>query len=196
MSTYVPGTLETDQKKINQSIQQIWQSQQTDETNITALQNSRASSSTFGLVEVDGTTITAAAGVISNSTAAKADQTAATSTTKSVTPSTQQFHPSAIKAWVKFTGSTTNGNQTIGDSYNVTSVSRTSAGFYTVTFTTSFASANYCCAGSSHAGGSVNALVQFTSLATGSVSAEFVNLSGPAVYDPTLGASLIFVGTE
>ena len=43
------------------------------------------------------------------------------------------------KAWVRFTGTT----GTIVSSYNVTSVTRTSAGFYTVNFTNAMSDANY-----------------------------------------------------
>lgn len=71
--------------------------------------------------------------------AVKADQTTATSTTLPVNPAVQQFHPSAAKARCSLTGST----GAIQEAYNVTSVSRTSAGLYVATFTTNFANTNY-----------------------------------------------------
>lgn len=69
---YVPGTTETDPKKQNRSLQVIGSQTATNtdaittaNTNITSLQTTVTSSSTFGLAKVDGTTITAASGVIS-----------------------------------------------------------------------------------------------------------------------------------
>jgi hypothetical protein len=64
----------------------------------------------------------------------------ATSTTVATTPGRQQYHPSAAKAWVSFTGST----GAVLSSYNVSSVSRTSTGQYTVNFTTAMSGTNYC----------------------------------------------------
>jgi hypothetical protein len=75
--------------------------------------------------------------------AAKSDQQAATSAVLAVTPSQQQQHDSAAKAWVSFNGQGTNGACTILTSYNVSGVSRTSSGVYVISFTTPFASANY-----------------------------------------------------
>jgi hypothetical protein len=71
--------------------------------------------------------------------AAQSDQETGSSTTLAVTPGRQQFHPSAAKAWVSFTGAT----GAVVSSYNIASVSRGSAGVYTVNFTTAFSSASY-----------------------------------------------------
>ena len=46
----------------------------------------------------------------------------------------------AAKAWVWYNGST----QSVLDSFNVSGVTRHSAGQYTVTFSTAFSSGNYC----------------------------------------------------
>lgn len=78
------------------------------------------------------------------SAASKSDQQTGTSTTAPVTPSQAQSHDSAIKAWVNFVGS----SGALNGSYNVTGVSRTGTGSYTITFTTAFANTNYACAGS------------------------------------------------
>lgn len=75
--------------------------------------------------------------------ALKADQITATSTTQFVNPAVQQFHASAIKAWVRFQGS----DATIHSSYNIASVVRNSTGNYTITFTVPFANALYLCIG-------------------------------------------------
>jgi hypothetical protein len=137
-----------------------------------------------------------ASGTVTVTGAVKSDQTTATSTSVAVTPAVQQNHPSAVKAWVNFTGSTTNGAQTVNGSYNVTSVSRTSAGNYTVTFAVAFANTSYACISSTYAAGAVNAFGSFSSLATGSINANFVNLLGPSAYDPTLGAGVVCFGSQ
>ena len=59
------------------------------------------------------------------------DGTNSTSTTNCIQGS--------AKAWVRFAGAT----GTIAGSYNVSSVTRTSTGYYTINFTTSMANANY-----------------------------------------------------
>jgi hypothetical protein len=60
------------------------------------------------------------------------------------------------KAWVNFDGTTSPG--TITSSFNVSSVTRTSTGDFTVNFTTAMVDANYAIAGScsSGAGTSIN----------------------------------------
>lgn len=75
--------------------------------------------------------------------AAQSDQETATSTTLMVTPGRQQYHPSSAKAWCYFNG-TTAGTNAPTAGYNVTSVTRNSAGNYTVNFTTSMSSTSYC----------------------------------------------------
>jgi hypothetical protein len=92
---------------------------------------------------LSGGTITTS-GTIAVNYAAKSDQQTGTSTILAVNPSIQQQHDSAAKAWISFVGSTA----AVRGSYNAT-VSRTSAGLYTVSFTTAFASANYACHASS-----------------------------------------------
>jgi hypothetical protein len=74
--------------------------------------------------------------------ASQAQQETGTATDVYTSPGTQQYHESACKAWVKFTGST----GAITASYNVTSVTRNSAGDYTINFTTAFSSADYSAA--------------------------------------------------
>jgi hypothetical protein len=80
----------------------------------------------------------AAAGCAAAS-AAKADEQAGTSATLMTTPSQQQQHDSAAKAWAfcSAVGAT-------NASYNAT-CANTGTGAYTVTFTTPFATANYAC---------------------------------------------------
>ncbi|MCP1915695.1 hypothetical protein J2R96_008175 [Bradyrhizobium elkanii] len=71
-------------------------------------------------------------------TAAKADQITATSTVASVVPAVQQYHPSSVKAWAWISNS-----GAIATSYNVSSVTKTGTGQFTVNFTVPFATANY-----------------------------------------------------
>lgn len=59
------------------------------------------------------------------------------------TSSTNCIQGSA-KAWVNFNGITT---ATVRASYNVSSVTRTGTGLYTISFTNAFSDANYCMSG-------------------------------------------------
>jgi hypothetical protein len=117
------------------------------------------------------------------SPATKTDQQTGTSATAAVTPSQQQSHDSAIKAHINFVGSTA----AVNESYGAT-VSRISAGTYTITFSTAFASATaYGCRGSTeHNAG--NTFVKFGSGAnkTTTTMAVFVLSVGsaPALTDP------------
>ena len=70
----------------------------------------------------------------------------------------------APRAWVNFNG--TNGSVAIRTSYNISSVTRNSAGTYTLSFTNSLADANYVVAGTAMYYASVNA--HFVALGTSS----------------------------
>lgn len=98
--------------------------------------------------------------------ATKAVQQTGTDASAVVTPLHQQDHDSAVKAWVTWTGST----GAIKASYNVSSVSRSAAGTYTVNFTTAFASANYMCVPSVSASGQLFTTVESGTQAAGSVT--------------------------
>ena len=90
---------------------------------------------------LDGTSgITFPAGGIGADVATQANQETATSTTAIVTSGRQQFHPSAVKAWVRF--QFTSGIPTIGGSYNVTSLADSGTGQTLVTLTTPFSAAS------------------------------------------------------
>lgn len=91
--------------------------------------------------------------------ASQANQETASSAAVNVTPSVQQYHPSATKFWVNFVPRGTNGSATINASYNVTSVDRTAAGRYTITFTVNMSSANYCAGGNSETSSTANNLL-------------------------------------
>jgi len=142
---YAPGTQEKDLTKLNMSLQQNAAQNKTNASNITTLQTTVgalpgtivSNVATAGLATGGPITST---GTITVTAAVQSDQETATSTSAAVVPAVQQFHPSAAKAWVNFTISA--GTVTVRASYNVTSVTRNSAGDYTVNFTTAFSSAN------------------------------------------------------
>lgn len=101
-----------------------------------------------GLVANSGTCNISTSGTctLTTTAASKSDEQTGTSATVATTPSQQQQHDSAAKAWCVTSGTATGTNACSGGSYNVTSVQRTAAGSYVVTFTTPFATAGtYAC---------------------------------------------------
>jgi hypothetical protein len=87
-------------------------------------------------LSMTGTTLASTGGA---TVASQAEQEAGTSTTVFTTPGRQHFHPSAAKAWVCSTQSTT----TIQRGYNVASVADTATGRSTITFTTNMSDTAY-----------------------------------------------------
>jgi len=74
--------------------------------------------------------------------AVQSEQETGTSTTLTVTPGVQKFHPSAAKFWVNFEQI---GTQAIvGTPYNVDSIADNGTGDTTVTIGTDFSSTAYC----------------------------------------------------
>lgn len=140
--------------------------------------NSVTSVATSGLAT--GGTITTT-GTVTVTAAAKSDQQAGTSAVLAVTPSQQQQHDSAAKATLSFTGSTA----AILSSYNIASVVRASAGNFTVTLTTAFASANYVIQVTGGGGGFLG-LVNGAP-AAGSFVLQFVNSITGTPTDPAIG---------
>lgn len=122
----------------------------------------------------------------------KSDQQTGTSTTTAVTPSQQQSHDSAAKAWVSFQGS--NGANLA--SYNINTVTRNSAGIYTITFLTAFSSANYACNVTTEVTGNATdglfAFISSTSKSTGGLQVRFVNQAASAAVDPAIGHMTCF----
>lgn len=94
---------------------------------------------TVAAAAITATGAVSAGSVAGTMVATQANQETATSTTTVVSPGRQQYHPSAAKAYVAFVGSTA----AVSVSYNVTSVTRVSAGVYNINFTTAFSSAAY-----------------------------------------------------
>ncbi len=79
--------------------------------------------------------------VVPTTAATQAEQETATSLLVPVTPGRQQFHPSAVKSWVRFSS-----NGAIAGSYNTTSITDNGAGDWTWNITTAFSNANAVCA--------------------------------------------------
>jgi hypothetical protein len=123
-----------------------------------------------------GGTITGS-GTCATDYATKSDQQTGTATAKTVNPAHQQDHPSAAKAWVYALNTTA-----IQSGYNVSSVTRTGTGAYTINFTTPFTSLPSCVVSS--VDGGLAASSQIGTLATGSVSVLFRNISTSATADP------------
>lgn len=125
--------------------------------------------------------------------AVKADQIAANSTAVYTNPSVQQHHPSAAKALVRFDGT----NATIISAYNVSSVSRNSAGNYTITFSTPFADTAYLCVGNSEISVLANLTYVVRDLRTISTTQSRIQIlddNGSAV--DTASISLVFFGLQ
>ncbi len=100
---------------------------------------------------------------------AQSDQETGTSTTVAVTPGIQHFHPSAAKVWAYI--SVSGGTPSLDASYNVTSITDTSAGNVTVTIGNDFSSANYCAVAQAvTAGGAAHS----ASVKTGQAAGSFV----------------------
>lgn len=85
---------------------------------------------------------------------------------------TQNGMTGIAKAWVNFTGS----SATINGSFNVSSITRTGTGTYTVTYTTAMPNATYATAGLVGDG-----VVQIASIATGTATVGSRYLTGSYV---------------
>ncbi len=101
--------------------------------------------------------------------ATQAEMETGTATTSAVTPGVLQNHPGAAKVWAFITVS--GGTPSLDASYNVTSITDTSAGNVTVTIATDFSSANYAAiAQAVTAGGAAH----MASVKTGQAAGSFV----------------------
>ena len=115
--------------------------------------------------------------------ASAAQQETGSSAAVNVTPSVQQRHDSATKAWINFNGT---GTPTARDSYNVSSITDNGVGDYTINFTTAFSGATYafsCTVGDAGA----NVVVAYVGTAAPTASAFRVrtyDLSAAGFTDP------------
>ncbi|MHC2867984.1 hypothetical protein ACVIYH_009117 [Bradyrhizobium diazoefficiens] len=101
---------------------------------------------------------------------------------------------SVAKSWAVFHWS---GAAIVVDaSYNVSSITRSSAGIYVVNYTTGFASANYACLVSTEIAGNTTegaiAIVEQSTRAIGSVQIRFLNQAMSAAVDPTAAHFVAF----
>jgi hypothetical protein len=103
--------------------------------------------------------------------ATQAEQETGSSTTTSVTPGRQQYHPSAAKCWVSFTTVTTTA---IHNSYNITGLVDNGTGNTSVTIGTDFSAGNMCFVVSSYDNG---AGVGAWAFVYGSVAGGSVNVA-------------------
>lgn len=112
--------------------------------------------------------------------ASQAEQETGTEAAKYVAPATQQFHDSALKAWMDFDGT---GTAAARDSYNCT-LTDNGTGDYTITIGTDFSSAGWPCSITSPLmSTSANNAIQFTSKAAGSI--RFVMVENGSAADKT-----------
>lgn len=108
----------------------------------------------------------------SSAFATQSEMEAASATNKIVTPGRQHFHPSASKAWIKWSSSGTS----IDASYGVTSVTNNGTGDETINFSTSFSSVNYCILGT----------------ASGPDPGNLMSVTGPRVEDIATSSCRVF----
>jgi hypothetical protein len=141
---------------------------------------------TAGLATGGPITVT---GTVTVTAVAKSDQQTGTSNVLAVTPLHQQDHDSAIKVACIWTGATVGTNACNGtSSFNVTNVTRVSAGDYTVNFTTAFATTNYACTVTPEGTGTIAAAlaqVKLNGRLVGSVEVVTFNSSTGASGDAT-----------
>ena len=84
------------------------------------------------------------------------------------------------RAWVQFAGA----SGTIAGSYNISSVTRTATGKYTINFTTAMASTNYAaCIGNGGAGGYYGVFVSISSYSTSSINLSSIGSATGAFAD-------------
>ena len=107
--------------------------------------------------------------------------------------STQNAYQGIAKAWVNFTGSTA----AVNGSFNVSSVTRSSTGEYSVNFTTAMANANYSAIAICNANTTTNntqsmCLQQTSPLSTGSCLLQSAATNTNANFDPTFVCCVIF----
>lgn len=100
---------------------------------------------------------TSAQGAVQLATAAVTKT--ATDTSMPAAVGTLANHPGVAKAWVNFVGNGSVGVATINASSNITSVTKTTTGTYTVVFSTAFADANYAITGVCQTTGANNLVV-------------------------------------
>ena len=109
--------------------------------------------------------------------ATQAEMEAASSTTVFATPGRTQYHPGVAKAWCQF-----HHTNVVDSSYNITSVSNTATGEYTVTLATDMSGATYGGAAMAEFGRSITSSDN-NAWTAGTVRLEYASLSSGALTD-------------
>jgi len=109
--------------------------------------------------------------------ATQAEMEAASSTTVFATPGRTQYHPGVAKAWCQF-----HHTNVVDSSYNITSVSNTATGEYTVTLATDMSGATYVGAAMAEFGRSITSSDN-NAWTAGTVRLEYASLSSGALTD-------------
>jgi len=94
-----------------------------------------------------------------------------------------------VRAWVSFNGT---GTVAIRDSYNVSSVTDTGTGNFTLNFSSAMTDTNYCAVGMSDANNGENITVQDSILTTTTLGIVTIASNGAAVADSTMNNVVIF----
>ena len=94
-----------------------------------------------------------------------------------------------VKAWISFNGS---GTVAVRDSYNVSSVTDTGTGNFTLNFSSAMTDTNYCAVGMSDANNGENITVQDSILTTTTLGIVTIASNGVAVADSTMNNVAIF----
>ena len=125
------------------------------------------------------------------SAASAAEVTTGAEAGKYIAPSTAIAHHGVCKGWIQFTGD----GATINDSYNVSSLTDTGTGDFTVVWDTDFANDDYACVGSCgfNAGTGNNMVIALSSPAVGSIVVRTYN-SAPALSDSPGVVSVMAMG--
>lgn len=119
--------------------------------------------------------------------ASQSDMETATSTTDFVSPGVAHYHPGVVKAWVVF-----QIDGTIDASYRISSVTDSGVGDFTVNFTDTFSSANYCVLATPISTSGAELVALPNTLTTTGVGIN-VNQNGSPI-DPSYGVSVVILG--
>lgn len=126
--------------------------------------------------------------------AAQSHMEAATNDALMVTPSVMKFHPGVAKAWCTFHWS---GAAIVVDaSYNVSSITRASAGDYTINFDVDFSSANYCWAGGVAYNGELVILQESVLTARSASAIRIISVDTGSTGNDSSYINLVFFGDQ
>ena len=113
--------------------------------------------------------------------ASQAQQETASSNAVAVTPGTQQYNPTAAKAWAFVTLS--GGTPTATVSHNVASITDNGTGDWTINFTASFSTADFVCVGQAYASAGQRLILNTLSKTAGGVRVQLWSESAVTVAD-------------